>query len=71
MGSGIRGEALMRFGMLLSQVFERSMDLHQLSDQHKILDYTLTWAPFSTHVKIFCKCVDTTTVKPVLNGTSI
>jgi hypothetical protein len=47
MGSGIRGIALMRFGTLLSQVFERSMDLHQLSDQHKILDYTLTWAPFS------------------------
>ena len=59
MGSDIRGAALMRFGKLLSQVFERSMDLHQLSDQHKILDYTLTWAPFSTHVKIFCKCVDT------------
>ncbi|CAC5418279.1 RNF213 [Mytilus coruscus] len=52
-GTGIRGAALMRFGTLLSQVFERSMDLHQLSDQHKILDYTLNWAPFSTHVKIF------------------
>ncbi|XP_063404431.1 E3 ubiquitin-protein ligase rnf213-alpha-like [Mytilus trossulus] len=52
-GTSIRGAALMRFGVLLSQVFERSMDLHQLSDQHKILDYTLNWAPFSTHVKIF------------------
>ncbi|XP_063404299.1 E3 ubiquitin-protein ligase rnf213-beta-like [Mytilus trossulus] len=52
-GTSIRGAALMRFGTLLSQVFERSMDLHQLSDQPKILDYTLNCAPFSIHVKIF------------------
>ncbi|VDI41382.1 Hypothetical predicted protein [Mytilus galloprovincialis] len=52
-GSGIRGSTLMKFGKLLSLVFERSMDLQQMINQHKTLDYMLNWAPFSTHVKFF------------------
>ncbi|CAC5425101.1 RNF213 [Mytilus coruscus] len=52
-GSGIRGSTLMKFGKLLSLVFERSMDLQQMVNQHKTLDYMLNWAPFSTHVKFF------------------
>ncbi|VDH93225.1 ubiquitin carboxyl-terminal hydrolase 34 [Mytilus galloprovincialis] len=50
--SSYKGSMLMKYGKLLSLVFERSMDLHQLVDQHKILDYTLNWAPFATYVKL-------------------
>jgi hypothetical protein len=47
----------MRFGTLLSKAFERSMDLNQVDNQHKILQYTLNWAPFSTFLKLFCKLI--------------
>lgn len=55
MSSTFGESALMVYGNLLSNVFERSFDLHQLVDQHKILDYTLNWAPFATYVKLLCK----------------
>ena len=47
----------MRFGTLLSRAFERSIDLNQVDNQHKILQYILNWAPFSTFLKLFCKSI--------------